>query len=244
MAAKPYIIALEEHYQDAEVKRLSSGPGASPDIVERLDDLGALRLREMDESGIDLQVLSQLAWMDEEYLANDPAVRELSEKGRHFSEEDKAVLLGKQHELLADVLPEYRRAAARGQIEISTTPYYHPILPLLCDTDIARVANAHTPLPQPPFRYPEDAREQLSRARQFHERVFGQPPAGLWPSEGSVSDAALDIAMELGFKCGGELEQIQFLLGHVSIQTTEKYLGCKQRIQGAVNDKIGIEPPD
>ena len=41
---------------------------------------------------------------------------------------------------------------------------------------------------------------------------------------------------------GGELEQIQFLLGHVSIQTTERYLGCKQRIRSAVNDRIGIEP--
>jgi 2,3-dihydroxybenzoate decarboxylase len=58
MTAKPYIIALEEHYQDAEVKALSGGPGASQDIVERLDDLGTLRLKEMDEAGIDLQVLS------------------------------------------------------------------------------------------------------------------------------------------------------------------------------------------
>jgi len=148
----------------------------------------------------DLQLLSQLAWMDEEYLAKDPAVRALSEKGRDFTEEDKAVLLDKQHELLAAVLPEYRIAAARGQIEISTTPYYHPILPLLCDTDIARVANPHTPLPQPPFRHPEDAREQLVRARQFHERVFGKAPAGLWPSEGSVSDEALEIAADLGFR--------------------------------------------
>jgi alpha-amylase/alpha-mannosidase (GH57 family) len=148
----------------------------------------------------DLQVLSQLAWMDEEYLAKDPAVRGLSEKGKNFTEEDKTILLAKQHELLAMVLPEYRLAEGRGQIEISTTPYYHPILPLLCDTDIARVANVHTPLPHPPFQYPEDAREQLVRAREFHERCFGKPPAGLWPSEGSVSDQSLEIAADLGFR--------------------------------------------
>jgi alpha-amylase/alpha-mannosidase (GH57 family) len=148
----------------------------------------------------DLQVLSQLAWMDEEYLQKDPAVRFLSDKGSGFSEDDKSILLDKQHELLNAVLPEYRLAAARGQIEISTTPYYHPILPLLCDSDIATVANPHTPRPVPAFRYPQDAREHLLRARDYHERVFGQKPAGLWPSEGSVSDQALEIAMELGFK--------------------------------------------
>ncbi|HXX20846.1 MAG TPA: glycoside hydrolase family 57 protein [Candidatus Acidoferrum sp.] len=148
----------------------------------------------------DLQVLSQLAWMDEEYLTKDPVVKALSDRGQDFTEEDKAVLLEKQHELLAAVLPEYRLASARGQIEISTTPYYHPILPLLCDTDIARVANPHSPVPQPAFRYPEDAREQLARARQYHEWLFGKPPAGLWPSEGSVSDEVLEIAAELGFR--------------------------------------------
>ena len=58
MAKKPYIIALEEHYLDPEVKQLGDFPGAGRDIVERLDDLGALRIREMDEAGIDFQVLS------------------------------------------------------------------------------------------------------------------------------------------------------------------------------------------
>jgi len=148
----------------------------------------------------DLQLLSQLAWMDEEYLAKDPAVRQLSEKGKDFTEDDKIVLMEKQHELLAAVLPEYRLAAERGQIEISTTPYYHPILPLLCDSDIARVANPHTPLPHPAFRYPQDARAQLTRARTAHTRVFGALPVGLWPSEGSVSDQALDLAIEMGFQ--------------------------------------------
>jgi alpha-amylase/alpha-mannosidase (GH57 family) len=148
----------------------------------------------------DLQVLSQLAWMDEEYLAKDPIVSDLARRGRGFTEDDKEALRAKQLELMAAVLPEYRLASERGQIEISTTPFYHPILPLVCDTDIARVSNPHTPLPHPAFRYPEDAREQLVRARTYHEKIFGKPPSGLWPSEGSVSDQSLEIAMELGFK--------------------------------------------
>src|SRR6202522_3135284 len=148
----------------------------------------------------DLQLLSQLAWMDEEYIAKDPIVNALAAKGKDYSEADKNALREKQLELIGAVLPEYRLAAERGQIEISTTPYYHPILPLLCDTDVAHVSNPHTPLPQPAFRYPDDAREHLVRARNYHQRVFGKPPAGLWPSEGSVSDASLEIAMDLGFK--------------------------------------------
>jgi len=148
----------------------------------------------------DLQLLSQLAWMDEEYLASDPIVSRLARKGSDFTEQDKQNLRAKQIELLGRVLPEYRRAASTGQIEISATPFYHPILPLLCDSDVARVSNPGTPLPVPAFRHPEDAREQLLRARRYHERVFGRAPDGLWPSEGSVSEQALAIAAELGFK--------------------------------------------
>jgi len=147
----------------------------------------------------DLQVLSQLAWMDPEWLEADPETSRLARKGADFTEQDKESLRARQIGLLAGVLPEYRRAAARGQIEISTTPFYHPILPLLCDTDVARTANPATPLPEPAFRHPEDAREQLRRARLYHQTVFGQPPTGLWPSEGAVSDAALSLAAELGF---------------------------------------------
>jgi len=148
----------------------------------------------------DLQLLSQLCWMDEEYLADDPEVSRLSRKGSDYSEADKQALRAKQIELLARVLPEYRRAQDSGQIEISTTPFYHPILPLVCDSDAGRVANPWAPVLQPAFRHPEDAREHLERARRYHERLFGQPPAGLWPSEGSVSDQALSIAAELGFR--------------------------------------------
>jgi alpha-amylase/alpha-mannosidase (GH57 family) len=156
----------------------------------------------------DLQLLSQLAWMDEEYLAKDPVVCRLANRGTDYSEKDKADLKAKMIELVGMVLPACREAAARGQIEISTTPFYHPILPLVCDSDIARVANPGTPLPRRAFRRPEDAREQLRRAKEYHERVFGAKPVGLWPSEGSVSDQALTIAAEEGFQWFGTDEGV------------------------------------
>ncbi len=156
----------------------------------------------------DLQLLSQLAWMEEIWLERDPIVSKLASKGKDFTEFDKAQLKEKQLEFMRFVLPAYRDAAQRGQIEISTTPFYHPILPLLCDSDIARVANPSTPLPRRAYRHPEDAREQLRRAREYHFNTFGVQPVGLWPSEGSVSDQTLAIAAEEGFRWFGTDEGV------------------------------------
>jgi alpha-amylase/alpha-mannosidase (GH57 family) len=156
----------------------------------------------------DLQVLSQLAWMEESWFEKDPVVSRLASKGKDYTEKDKAALQEKQLEFMKLVLPVYRNAAQRGQIELSTTPFYHPILPLICDSDIARVANPSTPLPRRAYRRPEDAREQLQRARAYHEKTFGVKPAGLWPSEGSVSDQALTIAAEQGFEWFGTDEGV------------------------------------
>jgi alpha-amylase/alpha-mannosidase (GH57 family) len=156
----------------------------------------------------DLQVLSQLAWMEESWFEKDPVVSRLASKGKDYTEKDKAALKEKQLEFMKLVLPAYRNTAQRGQIELSTTPFYHPILPLICDSDIARVANPSTPLPRRAYRRPEDAREQLQRAREYHEKTFGVKPAGLWPSEGSVSDQALTIAAEQGFEWFGTDEGV------------------------------------
>ena len=156
----------------------------------------------------DLQVLSQLAWMDEYWLAKDPVISRLADKGKEFTEQDKQEFKEKQLELLRLVLPAYRAAGLSGQAELTTTPFYHPILPLLCDSDIARVANPATPLPRRAYRRAEDAREQLRRAITSHERHFGAKPAGLWPSEGSVSEQALAIAAEEGFQWFGTDEGV------------------------------------
>ncbi len=150
----------------------------------------------------DLQLFSQLAWFDEDMLARDPEIIALIHKGRGFSREDQMMLARKQSEALKRVLPVYREYAAKGQIEISTTPFYHPILPLLCDSDIAQVPHPGVRLPSR-FQYPGDAKVQLERSFTYIEEKFGVRPKGLWPSEGSVSDHALALAAECGFTWSG-----------------------------------------
>jgi alpha-amylase/alpha-mannosidase (GH57 family) len=149
---------------------------------------------------LDLQVLSQLAWVDEIYLAREPEVRRLVAKERGYSEEDKIRLLSVLLKLLNGILEEYRKSQKRGQVELSTSPFYHPILPLLCDSEVGAESHPGIKLPRRRFVHPEDARDQLRAAADLHQRVFGQMPRGLWPSEGSVSDAALRLAMEEGFE--------------------------------------------
>ncbi|MGH9538841.1 MAG: glycoside hydrolase family 57 protein [Terriglobales bacterium] len=147
----------------------------------------------------DLQVLSQIAWFDEFFLDN-PEVAELIRKGRGYSLEDQRFVIAREGELLAKVLPAHGDAARKGRIEISTSAFYHPILPLVCDTNVGAVSSPGLPLPQNRFRYPDDAREQIRRGLDLHERVFGLRPQGLWPSEGSVSEEVFGIAQSLGVK--------------------------------------------
>jgi alpha-amylase/alpha-mannosidase (GH57 family) len=147
----------------------------------------------------DLQVLSQIAWFDEFFL-EEKDIAALIKKERNYSLDDQRFVIARERELLGKVLPAYADAARKGSIEISATPFYHPILPLVCDTNAGAVSSPGLPLPQNRFRHPEDAREQLVRALDLHEQVFGVRPQGVWPSEGSVSEEALAIAHGLGIK--------------------------------------------
>jgi alpha-amylase/alpha-mannosidase (GH57 family) len=161
---------------------------------------GARARRTFDAQSMrDLQVLSQLAWFDEEFLANDTDVKLLAAKRRGYTLDDQALMGRKQQEICGKVIPVYRESAARGQIEISITPYYHPILPLLCDSNIASVSHPGVALPRR-FTYPQDAEEQIRRAREYAKENLGAAPPGMWPSEGSVSDQTLTIAADQGVK--------------------------------------------
>jgi len=150
-----------------------------------------------DQDFTDLQVLSQIAWFDEFFL-EEKEIAALVTKGHHFSLDDQKFVIAQERALIGRVLPAHADAAKKGSIEISATPFYHPILPLVCDTSIGAVSSPGMPLPQNRFRHPEDAREQLVRGLDLHEKVFGVRPKGIWPSEGSVSEEVLAIAHNLG----------------------------------------------
>lgn len=151
----------------------------------------------------DLSCLFALGWLGFAAHEDDPELRKLDRKGSEYTEEDKAYLLAAIRKAAAGVLPAWRALAAEGQVEISTSPYYHPILPLLIDTDVARVSLPHDPLP-PRFTAEEDAREQVVRAKKAHARAFGTRARGMWPPEGSLSSEAVALYKSCGVEwlCG------------------------------------------
>ncbi len=156
--------------------------------------------RWLEQDNRDLQVWWNLAWIDPWLRSQRPALRRLVEQGRGFTEEDKAELLSEQLAILREVLPTYRRLQDAGTIEVTTSPYAHPILPLLCDPTSARESIPRTELPDGPWQDgEEDARWHLERGVQVYEKYMGRPPRGLWPSEGSVSEAILPLVYDAGF---------------------------------------------
>jgi alpha-amylase/alpha-mannosidase (GH57 family) len=175
-----------------------------------LDDIKKVARRFTDQELMDLQVWFNLTWFGNIYKTKDPIVRALLEKGRNFTAEDKAALIGKQKELMAAVIPKYMELQQKGQIEITVTPYYHPILPLIIDTNSAKAALPSIKLPQNRFRHPEDAAYQVNEAVKYMKDHFGSAPCGMWPSEGSVSEEILPIICNAGIKWIATDEEILF----------------------------------
>ena len=149
---------------------------------------------------LDLQVWGTLGWFFPQLLWEDPVLSELVRKGRNFTEDDKAAMLGRQRDVLAGVASMYRELQDRGGVELSVSPFYHPILPLLCDMERAREAIPSLPMPRVRSNMAEDARTQVARAVEAYWVYFGRAPRGMWPSEGSVSPEVAPLVAEAGIR--------------------------------------------
>jgi alpha-amylase/alpha-mannosidase (GH57 family) len=152
-----------------------------------------------DEEIRDLQVWFNLAWLGAD-ARRHPTAERLFAKSRGFDDADKLALADLHREISAAVIPRWAALAASGRVELSCSPAYHPILPLLCDTQLARAADPSSPLPRERFQHPDDARAQIQRAIASHAARFGSPPAGMWPSEGSVAAPVTALAANAGLR--------------------------------------------
>lgn len=151
-----------------------------------------------DDEIFDLQVLFNLKWFG--FMAREryPRLVELDEKDRLFTSQDKADVLDIQRKVLNEIAPIYRNLAKKGVIELSFTPFYHPIMPLVTDTEIS-ARSSSAPLPDR-FSYPEDAKWHLDEGKKYSEKFWDREIKGMWPAEGSVSPEIIPMAVEAGVK--------------------------------------------
>jgi len=110
-------------------------------------------------------------------------------------------LVAEEYKIMANVIPAhvnlmYRPEEKTGQIEILTTPYFHPILPLLVDSNLAQQQQPWDKLPDPPFKFPQDAHAQVAKSVKFYRNVFGIDPWGMWPGEGSVAEEVVQYFVD------------------------------------------------
>ncbi len=146
----------------------------------------------------DLQILFNLAWTDPDWLAQEPLARLVAQE-RDYVEEDKAVLFAEHLRIIREVIPLHAQLQNAGQIEVTMTPFAHPILPLLVDSDVAAVALPDATLPER-FVFGQDAVGQLEMGVQLYRDHFGVAPRGMWPAEGSVSQQIVQMVASAGIR--------------------------------------------
>jgi alpha-amylase/alpha-mannosidase (GH57 family) len=147
----------------------------------------------------DLLAWHNLAWIDPLFW-DDPDIAAWLKRGRDFTLSDRQRIYSKQREILSRIIPQHRKMQEAGQLEVTTTPYTHPIMPLLADTNSGRVAVPDMTLPNNRFQWAEDIPRHLYKSWELYRDRFGCDPVGLWPSEQSVSPSVLPYIIKQGFK--------------------------------------------
>jgi len=151
-----------------------------------------------EQDWLDLQVWYNLTWLGP-ITRNLTFFRRLFQKGSGFTRKERDTLLSLHLDVIREIVPTLKRLVEFEQIELSVSPFYHPILPLLCDVDIVKVGLPGLYIPEPKFRFPQDAQMQISKGKQYFSENIGFEPYGLWPSEGSLSTEVLDLIADSGF---------------------------------------------
>jgi len=165
---------------------------------------------------LDLEVLFLLAWCGNYLRTSNALVKRLIAKEQGYSQEEKLALLKELSLFIKEIIPYYKKLMDDGKIMVSTTPFNHPISPLLFDIKNGKYANTYTTLPNvdtdQSFR--EDAMVQIESAFTYYEKCFGRAPVGFWPAEGSVSYDFLEVLSNKGVSWACSDEEVLYKSGH------------------------------
>ncbi len=187
----------------------------------------------------DLLVWYHLVWCGESVRREHDMVISMMSQNEGFDYADRKRLFDLIGKLIADVIPRYRKLAESGQIEISATPHYHPLAPLLLDFNSARESSPESSLPQASCYPGGKSRVQahLISTEESHRARFGVTPQGIWPAEGAVSTALLEVlaAQKCRWAASGEGVLVNSLRSARSLTERSKYLYRPYRLQGAAN---------
>ncbi len=183
-------------------------------LKNRIVELDKLIPPHSDQDFTDLQVLYILSWIGDLTLEGRNIIRSLLSKGGSYTAEDKEKLLKETSLIIREIIPVYKELQKERRITVTTSPYYHPILPLLFDMECAKEASPHIELPALKTSFEEDAKTQLIRAVERYEKIFGTKPFAFWPSEGSVSERTLHEISGCGIRMVATDEAILYNSGY------------------------------
>ena len=152
-----------------------------------------------DQEYFDIIANYTMCWIDTKFYLMYPELKYLSEKQKNYTYEDRKRIYEIQFDIIRKIIPYYKKFQDEGRIEISTSPYYHPIIPLLLDINEAKCSyNENLPSKSPLFA--EDAKEQTKKALDYFEKVFKKRPKGIWLPEHCISMVSVDMLNDLGVK--------------------------------------------
>ena len=204
----------------------------------------------------DILIWYHLAWTAETVRYTDSRIKSLMKKARHFSLHDRQSLIEVIQELISGVIPRYRKLAEEGRVELSMSPYAHPIVPLLIDFKSTEQAMPDVDLPLA-IEYPQGldrCRWHMQKGIEVFKHYFGFAPQGCWPSEGSISAETIELIASMGIKwlASGEtvlrnsLEKSEIITDeciHEAYQYRENDTACFFRDDG-LSDLIGFKYSD
>lgn len=153
---------------------------------------------------LDAQVLFKLS----AFAPLDQEIKNLNKKEEFYTKSDKDILISFERKIKSEILLKYIELIKEDLIELTFSPYHHPILPLLIDIKSAKKSKSNEVIPDINFSLVDDAREQIVKSIELFESVFGIRPVGMWPSEGSISSEVFDLANEYGVKWLGSDELV------------------------------------